>query len=169
MEEIYGINKEFAHPRAIELVPEEFFWSNYDELAPFGSDEGDMALAEYRDWRKDNPNSSIMECLIWTIESVGEMKFQNYNKQLLMESTLLKQIEDPTFDEQQYIFTLDISVIGTGFGQLVDEGEIEKEAKPTISIAINRLIKWSELHSDGEHSKQFIENLQILNRILREA
>ncbi len=36
-EESYGINKEFAHPRAIELIPEDFFWDCVDELAPFFS------------------------------------------------------------------------------------------------------------------------------------
>ena len=50
-EERYGIRKEFAHPRAIELIPDDFFWNCVDELSPFGSDEGDTALAEYREWR----------------------------------------------------------------------------------------------------------------------
>ncbi len=44
-DEPYGIEKEHAHQRAIQLVPEEFFWDCVDELAPFGSDEGDMALS----------------------------------------------------------------------------------------------------------------------------
>jgi uncharacterized protein YfeS len=48
-EEIYGIDKAHANKRAIELIPEEFFWSCIDELSPFGSDEGDTALAEFRD------------------------------------------------------------------------------------------------------------------------
>jgi len=29
-DEIYGIDKEFAHQRAIELIPEEFFWDCID-------------------------------------------------------------------------------------------------------------------------------------------
>ena len=49
-DEKYGINKEFAHARAIELMPNEFFWDILDSLAPFGSDEGDLGLARYRDW-----------------------------------------------------------------------------------------------------------------------
>jgi uncharacterized protein YfeS len=69
-EENYGIDIEHAHKRAVELIPEEFFWSCIDELAPFGSDEGDTALAEFRDWRKQNPKTPTIECLKWVIESV---------------------------------------------------------------------------------------------------
>ena len=71
-EEYYGIEKEKAHERAIELVPEDFFWNCTDDLAPFGSDEGDMALSEFRDWKKSNPNAKTYECLRWTIEGVSE-------------------------------------------------------------------------------------------------
>lgn len=32
--EHYGIDVEYAHPRAVELIPEDFFWDCCDELAP---------------------------------------------------------------------------------------------------------------------------------------
>jgi uncharacterized protein YfeS len=66
-EEKYGIDINHAHERAVELIPEEFFWSCIDELAPFGSDEGDTALVEFRDWRKQNPKIPTIECLKWVI------------------------------------------------------------------------------------------------------
>ena len=134
-EELYGIDIDHANKRAIELIPEEFFWSCIDELAPFGSDEGDMALAEFRNWRNANPEVPTIECLKWTIEGVGNMEFADYNENLLSKDKIKKQIEDNDFDDQQYIFTLDISVIATGFGQLVDEGIIEPQNKPIIKLA----------------------------------
>lgn len=168
-EESYGIDKEHAHPRSIELIPEDFFWDITDGLAPFGSDEGDMALSEFRDWRENNPNTPIKACIIWTIESVGEMKINDYNESLLVKDKIKDQIFNPNFDDQQYIFTLDISVIATGFGQLVDEGKIDEEIKPILSIAIRRLIIWSEIQSDWGHSNQFIANLKVLERVLKDA
>lgn len=132
MEEKYGIDIDHAHPRAVELIPDDFFWSNIDELSPFGSDEGDTALAEFRDWRKDNPETPTIECLKWVIEGVGEMDFPDYNQQLVNKELVKVQMEDKDFDDQQYIYTLDISVIATGFAQLVDEGIIEQENKPVI-------------------------------------
>jgi uncharacterized protein YfeS len=112
-EEQYGIDKENANRRAVELIPEEFFWNCADELAPFGSDEGDTALAEYRDWRKQNPKTPTIECLKWVIEGVGEMEFDEYNADLLDREKIKAEIKDEDFDDQQYIFTLDVSVIST--------------------------------------------------------
>src|SRR5688572_4911019 len=169
-DELYGgIDIENAHKRAVELIPEEFFWSCIDELAPFGSDEGDTALAEFRDWKKRNPNTPTIECLKWTIEGVGEMDFKDYNEELLSREKIRGQISDKKFDDDQYIFTLDISVIATGFGQLVDEGKIDEQNKPLINIAIERQIIWSELHDHWDHSKRYISNLNVLKRALVKA
>ena len=168
-EEKYGIDIDNAHQRAIELIPEEFFWSCIDELAPFGSDEGDTALAEFRNWRKENPATPIFECLKWVIESVGEMEFTDYNSEMLSRAKMKSQLEDEDFDDQQYIYTLDNSVIATGFAQLVDEGIIDADNKKIIQLAIDRQIIWAELSENWEHSKEYISNLKILDRALKAA
>jgi uncharacterized protein YfeS len=168
-EEQYGIDIDNAHQRAIELIPEEFFWSCIDELAPFGSDEGDTALAEYRDWRKKNLKTPTIECLKWVIESVGEMDFKDYNEELLSREKVREAIEDKDFDDQQYIYTLDNSVIATGFAQLVDEGVIEAQNKPVIQLAIDRQIIWAELSEDWEHADEYVTNLKVLSRALDAA
>jgi len=168
-EEIYGIDKENAHKRAIELVSEEFFWNGIDELAPFGSDEGDMALSEFRDWRKRNPKTETYECLKWTIEGVAEIDLSEYNNNILDENLIKSQIEDDNFDDHQYIFTVDISVIATGFGQLVDEGKIDIKNKPLIQLAIDRQKKWAELSTEWKHKAEYINNLNVLERVLKEA
>ncbi len=168
VDEPYGIDKHNAHPRAIELIPEPFFWDCVDELAPFGSDEGDTALAEYRDWRKEHPKTPTLECLRWTIESVGEMDFSDYNKTLLNPETIHTQLEDPNFDDQQFIYTLDISIIATGFGQLVDEGKIDAENKPIIQLALNRQKIWAAA-ADWEYKDEYIHNLSVIESALAEA
>lgn len=169
MEEQYGIDIEHAHKRAVELIPEEFFWSCMDDFAPFGSDEGDTALAEYRDWRKANPKTPTIECLKWVIESVGEMEFDDYNIKMLSRSKIKSQIEDEDFDDQQYIYTLDNSVIATGFAQLVDEGSIEPENKKVIQLAIDRQIIWAETSKNPEYFQEYISNLKVLDRVLKIA
>lgn len=168
-EEKYGIDIDNAHPKAIEIIPEDFFWSCINELAPFGSDEGDTALAEYRDWRKANPNTPTLECLKWVIESVGEMNFADYNQKIVDKDLVNSQLEDDDFDDQQYIYTLDNSVIATGFAQLVDEGIIEQQNKPFIQLAIERQKLWAELSEEWAHSKEYIDNLKVLERALNLA
>ncbi|MDA7501888.1 hypothetical protein N8482_01290 [Chitinophagales bacterium] len=168
-EEIYGIDKDHAHKRAFELIPEEFFWDCTDELAPFGSDEGDMALSEYREWKKENPNTPTYECLKWTIESVGELVITDYNENILDSALIKSQIDDADFDDQQYIYTVDISAIATGFGQLVDEGKIDAQNKPLIRLAIDRQKIWSNLAEGWNFKDEYTERLNVLIRALEEA
>ena len=85
------------------------------------------------------------------------------------EEKLAAQFADKDFNDEQYIFTLDISVIATGFGQLVGEGTIESENKPIIKTAIDRQIAWTTLQKDWPHSEKYIANLKILERVLTEA
>ena len=167
--EVYGINKANAHPRAIQLIPEAFFWDCIDELAPFGSDEGDTALSEFRDWKKENPNLPVYECLKWTVESVGEIDIADYNASILDRNLIEKQLEDEAFDDDQYIFTVDISVIATGFGQLVEEGKIDERNKPIIQLAIDRQKIWAELSKDWAFREEYIGNLLVLERALSAA
>src|SRR5262245_57921485 len=129
-EELGGIDRDRAHPRAIQIIPDEFFWDCVDELAPFGSDEGATALDEYRSWRKEHPSDPLEDCLIWTIESVGEIQVSEYDDRIADEERVKAQVADEDFDDLQFIYTLDVSVIATGFGQLVDEGKIDASAKP---------------------------------------
>ena len=109
-EDLGGIDKDRGHPRALQIIPDEFFWDCADDLAPFGSDEGDTALSEYRDWRKENPDEPLEKCLIWTIESVGEIDASEYSDAIFHEPTVRAQIEDPDFDDQQLIYTTDAFV-----------------------------------------------------------
>lgn len=138
-------------------------------MAPFGSDEGDTALAEFRDWRKANPTIPAYECLKWTIEGVGEISISDYNESLLSKELIKSQIEDEEFNDHQYIFTLDISVIATGFGQLVDEGVIDAQNKPLIQLAISRQKVWAEAINGWAFKEEYVDRLNVLERVLKEA
>ena len=59
----YDLTMELAHPRARSLMTEAFFWRVADERAPFGSDEGHGALADYREWRDKNRRGTLHEYL----------------------------------------------------------------------------------------------------------
>ncbi|MCW3463782.1 hypothetical protein [Chitinophaga nivalis] len=164
-----GIDKNKAHEKAVALIPETFFWSSIDDLAPFGSDEGYTALVEYREWRMTHPDCPTLECLQWVIESVGEMTFADYNENLLSPQLIAEQIADDDFDDQQYIYTLDVSIIATGFGQLVDEGNIDAANKRIIRIAVERQLVWSGLQQGWTYATDYIANLEVLRRVLEQA
>lgn len=168
-EELYGIDREHGHPRAIELIPDEFFWDCADELAPFGSDEGDTALEEFRDWRSEHPDDAVEDCIMWTIEEVGEMDVEEYSDDIANEERVAELMDDEDFDDQQYIYTLDASVIATGFAQLVDEGKIDAEVKPYVARALKRQMIYAKLSTEWEHAGQYIANLKRLEQVLQQA
>ena len=168
-DEVYGVDKEHAHPNAVKLVTQEFFWDCADDLAPFGSDEGDTGLSEFRSWRLDNPNTPIKECLNWAIEDIAEITQSDYNENILSEALIKEQIENEDFDDAYYIWTVDVTVISTGFGQLLDEGKIDLDAKPIINLALSRQIIWAENLDSWGHREQYISNLSYLKELLNKA
>ncbi|MEC5142743.1 hypothetical protein [Chitinophaga sp. 212800010-3] len=167
--DIYGIDKEHAHPRALALLPEEFFWDCMDELAPFGSEAGETALVGFRDWRNTHGNAPMMQRMKEVIESVGKIELSEYTEALTDRDLLIRQKEDPAFDDEQCIFTLDTSIIATAFGQLVDEGTIDADIKPLVLIAIERQIAWAQLSESWSYAEQHIGYLNILSGVLEQA
>lgn len=165
-----GLDPGRAHPRAVELAPEAFFWDCVDELAPFGSDEGHTALEEFLGWRKKHPGAPLLECLRWVVEDVGEMAFKDYNAGLLDKTALTGLMGDQAFDDQQYVYTLDVSVFATGFAQLVLEGVIDTDAKEVLRVALDRQRLYAEIAAgDWRHASDYIAKLRILGRVLDEA
>ncbi len=59
----FELSPENAHPKAKELLTEDFYWSPIEESAPFGSDDGSDAFYGYREWRNINKTESPIEYL----------------------------------------------------------------------------------------------------------
>jgi uncharacterized protein YfeS len=138
---------EIAHPRARELMIEEFLWDCTDEEAPFGSDEGNDAYYEFRSWRSEHPAESLTECLSWIMQ--GEL--DGYTVHLCADEQIASDLDEPdgAFLAEAYdMFTLDATVIATGLGQLIDEGRIDAAAKPFLDVAIGRQVHPRVLTSD---------------------
>jgi uncharacterized protein YfeS len=122
------------HPRARELMTDEVLWDCANELAPFGSDEGADAYAEYRRWRGENPGANLIDCLTWIL---GPNKAA-YNATLTQDSAVRDSHKSANEFGYSDAFTLNATIITTVLGQLVDEGRIDPEAKPFARVAIDR-------------------------------
>jgi uncharacterized protein YfeS len=59
----FELSPENAHPKAKELLTEDFYWSSIEESAPFGSDDGSDAFYGFREWRNINKTDSPIEYL----------------------------------------------------------------------------------------------------------
>ena len=137
-----------AHPKAQKLIPDGFFWSCVDEDAPFGSDEGYTALLEYRKWRDENPKATSHSCIVLVINSVGNMSTAEYLQKV--------------FDEDKGLKTLNISIISTGFAQIIDEGKIDRMALKYVSKAI--LLE--QYNSDDDYERKLLFLKKILFKFL---
>lgn len=165
----YGIEKEDAHPNALVFFENHgFFWNNYNELCPFGSDEGDMALQEFRRWRLGEPDSDLKSCIEWVL-TIGDISLEKYEKLTFDEKSIQKQIENPDFDDDYEIWTLDITVIGTGFGQLADEGKIDQAALKAIQVALKRQIIYHKIMYGVESVGYYQYMLEVLNLLASQS
>ena len=156
-------NRDSAHPRARELMKEEFFWDCVDEDAPFGSDDGATSFDEWRSWRQRNPKVPLTECFNWILSG----QLDNYNQQLCSDEQIARDLDRPgsalladAFD----MFTLDTTIISTALSQLIDEGAIDADAKPYVEVAITR-----QAHKRVVTSVERLKILQGIATVVREA
>lgn len=124
-----------------------YFGDCVDEVTPFGSDEGSEAYYELRNWREANPNAPLTECFDW----MHSGNLNACNESLASDA----QIEidtanlDAAFLGDHYdMFTLDATIIPSGFGQLMAEGAIDPSAKIFINVAIKRQPNPKARHCD---------------------
>lgn len=150
------------HPRANELMHNDILWNCANELAPFGSDEGSDAYAEYRSWRADNPDSNLVNCLSWILGG----RLSEYSESLLSDEAIDGSDDSAISFGYGDAFTLDATIIATVLGQLVNEGRIDIEAKPFAEIAIARQ---SHAHILAQFSDEAVavERRKILQAVQR--
>jgi uncharacterized protein YfeS len=134
----------------------DWFWDQGDELAPFGSDEGDEAFREFQRWRSANPGSPVMECIRWVVETVGEVPIDRYDDSIVNAETAARRVAAPEFDDQQFIFTVDVSVVATVLGQLVLEARVDADAKAYADRALRRLVLWARASGDDHRAQHYV-------------
>lgn len=153
----------YAHPRARELMVEDFFWDCVDEEAPFGSDEGHDAYYEFRRWRSSFPGQNLERCMTWILGGHAD----EYNASLADHERVVRDVESPEealLADQYDMFTLDATIIASALGQLVDEGRIDEAAKPYVRVALRR-----QLHPRVTTSEHRTRILQAALRVLESA
>lgn len=161
---------EIPHKRAIEIADYKFFWDASDELAPFGCEEAYIAFCEISEWLDENPNTPIIECFIWILES-WDLELDDFNDDIIESENILKIINDLDFYEE--LMSLDYTIIATGFGQLILQGKISEDVKNIIQLSILRQMNSHVLDfflGTNEHCKyERYLYLQKLLEILEEA
>ncbi|AHM59293.1 hypothetical protein D770_05130 [Flammeovirgaceae bacterium 311] len=76
--DIFELSPESAHPKAKELLTEDFYWSPINESGPFGSDDGSDAFYGFMQWRQSNARRSPVKYLDELLTEWGLPKFDIY-------------------------------------------------------------------------------------------
>ena len=161
---------EIPHRRAVEIADYEFFWDNLNELAPFGSEEGYIAFTELAQWMRNNPQVPMIEYVKWVLEC-WDIKFEDFDDSIIEPESICKIINDLDFDEE--LMMLDVTIIGSGFGQLVLKGRIDENIKNVIHLSLlrqmNSYVLDAFLGAEEEMKYERYLYLQKLLEILEDA
>ena len=161
---------EIPNERAVRIADYKFFWDASDELSPFGCEEAYIAFCELCNWLIDNPDTQIIECFSWILES-WDLELDDFNDGIIESENILKIIQDMDFYEE--LMSLDYTIISTGFGQLILQGKIDVDVKNIIQLSILRQMNSHVLDAFLGNNEQWKYErylyLQKLLEILEEA
>ena len=155
---------EIPNKRAVQIADYKFFWDVSDELSPFGCEESYIAFCELCNWLIDNPNTPIIECFSWILES-WDLELDDFNDEIIEGENILKIIQDMDFYEE--LMSLDYTIIATGFGQLILQGKIDESVKNIIQLSILRQMNSHVLDTFLGANEQFkYERYMYLQKLL---
>lgn len=161
---------EIPNERAVQIADYKFFWDASDELSPFGCEESYIAFCELCNWLIDNPDTPIVECFSWILES-WDLQLEDFNDDIIENENILKIIQDLDFYDE--LMSLDYTIISTGFGQLILQGKIDMDVKNIIQLSILRQMNSHVLDNFLGNNEQWKYErylyLQKLLEILEEA
>lgn len=134
-----------AHPRAVALLTEEFYWSRYEFAGPFGSAHGGSVFARFKLWREIHRDEDPLVFL-------GEFLKDN-------ETGELGELQDG----EQMSFA-DNTTIALCLSQLILEGTINDGLLARTDQAVERQLQDEHLRDYGEEDYQDVRR-SILQKI----
>ncbi len=162
----YSPNLDKAHPKAKDLMNEDFYFSPIDETGPFGNDDGADTYAGFKDWRLTHLKDDPADFLFDQINEWGYPKFDIYETDIKKLTPYLKESELSA----RYMSGIDAAITAIAFGQLYLEGTINKSFKETALIAIKRqlipeiLALWGDTYKI-ERGIKLNKMLDVLNQV----
>ncbi len=161
-EDLAVYDPDFAHPRAVELMPEPYFWDPCDDFAPIGSDEGFEAYSKFYEWRIKNSNQPIYPYL----QGIIDRNENFYTEDMCSDEEIALMIQN---SEDEEMYELDRAIIAVCFTQIIEEGCLDKEAFPLLQRVIFRQAKYGATTRGGiskEHAEEYVERMLLLAKVV---
>jgi len=159
---VWRLNKRTANPRAVQLMKEDWYWSEADDLSPFGSDEGSDAFYAFKDWREKN--TEVEPALfLGELEKTWGVSFSHKD---ITSEVELREAEK----KYQFLHTMDAGIIAVALGQFALEGRISDRLKDLGIKAVIRSLSPSYLADfDIDNRKEYERRLQAIKKIFQGA
>lgn len=155
-----------AHPLAQRLMDEDFYYSPFEEIGPFVSDDGADTFAGFSSWRPANPQESPLVYLQQQLRDWNYPPFDLYQRDTVQIEQYIQQHEI----EITLLVGMDATIIALAFGQLYLEGEIDEQLRELAKISIDRqlhpelIFLWDEGYRPTRQ-EQLSKMLSVLNRL----
>jgi uncharacterized protein YfeS len=156
----WRLSPKTAHPQAAELMQEDWYWSEIDDLSPFGNDDGNDAFYLFKEWREKNPSVEPSVFLI-VLEKKWQMSFAH--------KAATNENELPAIEKQNMFYrNIDRSIIAVALGQIVLEGKISPRLKELGIKAIKRAMTSYGMNdmqpaAMAEYKKRFEKIMTVIN------
>lgn len=159
--EEYGLDPKTSHPRFAEHFNDEIYYSEFEEEAPFGSDEGHDTLMFLFEAVRKNPNLDFSDFPRELVEQGWDMEY------IPVDTLDADKIKEMAAKDEMDMIQSDIVTYATAFAQIKITGSVSSELKDRGIKAIKRLalidgMPWTE----NEIQSKMIENLQSFSFIL---
>ncbi|HEY0098594.1 MAG TPA: hypothetical protein VGB76_06535 [Pyrinomonadaceae bacterium] len=160
-EDFEELSRDRSHPRAAQLLTDEFFWDCVDENTPFGNDTGADALAFFREWRRAHPHTNAPEFLAEILGEVSEVPDAH------RDAVEPERVQELLAESEYDVSVLDDTVIAVAFGQIVLEGRVDAEIKRRALLALQRQASPAVIrHRGWVSSAERIERLERMREVL---
>lgn len=138
-----ALEREDAHPRALETLTEDFFWDIHDEGSPLGTDIGAETLSLYRAFREEHPKESAL-VLLRELLVRWEVADEHWN-------TIDREGVQAAGEADEWsLLTRDEVILALAFAELIEEGDMDPEIRRRAVLATHRqelpplLIVWPD-------------------------
>lgn len=155
----HELNREDAHPKALEALTDAFFWDAEDPGSPLGGDTGRDVLEALRDAREADPRGRTVPVLD---EILARWEVANDSWDVVSEREVQAVGEDDEFS----LLTRDEAILALAFAQIVVDGRLDTEVRRRALLALTRQALPALLHGWGDKRLERALRVERMREIL---
>jgi uncharacterized protein YfeS len=148
-----------AHPRAREVLTDDFFWDADDRTGPFGDDTGREVLEAFRDFRVEEPRGKPI-ALLTDLLADWEIADEAWD---VVDADEVQAIGA---DDELGLLVRDEAVVALAFAQILVDGTVEPELRRRAVLALTRQSLPALIHGWGDLASRRRERVERMRAVV---